>query len=83
MIGHEVLKWDVLDGGVLGAVIRCPECPCRDGTGCDGAGRLHRPYRLPGGAHIDAWGDADLLMPLLDRGQDRRSVGPQDPPPAP
>jgi hypothetical protein len=49
----EVLKWDVVDGGILGAVIRCPHCPCSPGFGCDGDGQLHREYRLPGGAKID------------------------------
>jgi hypothetical protein len=65
-VSAEVLRWDVIDGGLLGAVIRCPECPCRSGTGCDGQRELHRPYRLPGGAVIDTHRHAEALMPLLD-----------------
>ena len=65
----EVIEWDVLDGGVLGALIRCPDCPCIRGRGCDGDGVLHREYRLPGGAPIDVHGDADLLVQVLDRHQ--------------
>jgi len=65
----EVLKWDVVDGGILGAVIRCPHCPCSPGFGCDGDGQLHREYRLPGGAKIDLHADADVLMQLLDQGR--------------
>lgn len=63
----EVLQWDVMDGDVLGAIIRCPECPCRIGTGCDGTRRLFREYRLPGGATIDMFRDADILVNILDR----------------
>lgn len=61
-----VRQWDVIDGGLLGAVIECPECPCRRGMGCDGDGVLHRPYRLPGGAFIDVDRHAEALMSLLD-----------------
>jgi hypothetical protein len=66
VVSTEVLRWDVIDGGLLGAVIRCPECPCRSGTGCCGQRELHRPYRLPGGAFIDTHRHAEALMPLLD-----------------
>lgn len=40
----EVLAWDVIDGGVLGALVRCPDCPCSPGFGCDGDGQLFRPF---------------------------------------
>lgn len=66
-LAAEVIEWDVVDGGVLGALIACRECSCRSGTGCDGTGRLFRPYRLPGGAQIDLFRDADVLMTVLDR----------------
>jgi hypothetical protein len=62
-----VQAWDVLDGAVLGAVIKCPGCPCRPGLGCDGTGQLFRPYRLPGGAQIDLKRDADIFIQVLDR----------------
>lgn len=62
-----VLQWDVLNGDVLGAIVECSACPCRAGTGCDGTGRLHRPYQLPGGHQIDLYRDADLLVHVLDR----------------
>ena len=62
----EVIQWDVLDGGVLGALIRCPDCPCGPYLGCDGTRVLHRPYRLPGGAPIDLHRHAEALITLLD-----------------
>ncbi len=68
----EVLWWDVVDGGMLGALIRCRACPCRDGTGCDGTRVMFRGYRLPGGAPLDLYRDADLLVNVLDRSQPAR-----------
>lgn len=62
-----VMEWDVIDGGILGALVRCEECPCTSDRGCGGEGVLHRPYRLPGGAFVDVWGDADVLIEVLDR----------------
>ena len=40
-----VLKLDVVDGGILGAVVACDEC--------GGSGELHRPYQTPDGHRID------------------------------
>ena len=77
-----VLAWDVLDGDILGAVVECRACPCRSGTGCDGTRRLHRPYRLPGGAHIDLYRDADILVNVLDRAHQSDRAQPDDNPPA-
>lgn len=71
-MADEVVEWDVINGTFLGAVIRCPDCPCQPGEGCDGDGLLHRPYRLPGGAMLDVWSDADLYVALLDRDEERR-----------
>jgi hypothetical protein len=67
MPSDEVIEWDVLDGGLLGATIRCPDCPCLSGFGCDGDGALHRPYQLPGGAHLDLHRDGDLYFEVLCR----------------
>lgn len=73
----EVLEWDVIDGGILGALIRCPDCPTclppsavegSGGTGCEGDGKLFRPYRLHG-REIDLHRDAEALIALLDRKQ--------------
>lgn len=40
-----VKLWDVVDGGILGAVVPCHEC--------GGSGELHRPYRTPDGRLVD------------------------------
>lgn len=61
----EVIAWDVIDGGVLGANIRCPDCPCRSGLGCDGDGVLFRPYLLHG-RQIDLHRHAESLIGVLD-----------------
>ena len=63
-----VIRWDVTDGDILGALIQCDATPaCRVGRGCDGTGVLFRPYQLPSGAFIDLYRDADLLLRVLDR----------------
>lgn len=62
-----VIEWDTLNGDILGATVLCPDCPCDLSGTCSGSGRLHRPYRLPNGGFIDFYGDADVLMKLLDR----------------
>jgi hypothetical protein len=56
-----VVEWDVVDGGILGAVIECGGCAGKghypvsfDGSvfkwcvDCDRTGRLHRPYSVTG-----------------------------------
>jgi len=46
--GMVVTRWDVSDGGVLGAIILCTACrgdrEVRGCLVCDGTGELHRPY---------------------------------------
>ena len=64
-MNDEVIEWDVIDGGILGALIRCPDCPCVSGRGCDGDGVLFQPYHLHG-REIDLWGQAEILIALLD-----------------
>ncbi len=76
-----VLEWDVVDGGILGATVKCRDCPCGHGEGCDGTGRLHMPYGLPDGTVFDLHADADALMLLMDRAGHRRAfeAGEHDP----
>jgi hypothetical protein len=47
-IGTIVYEWDIVDGGILGAVIRCTDCIGRGCYVCSRSGVLHRPYRLFG-----------------------------------
>lgn len=60
-----VLEWDVVESGVLGALVTCHACALLgSSTGCEtcsGSGRLHREYRAPGGAHVDLHRTEDLL----------------------
>ncbi len=70
-----VVEWDVTNGDILGATVICPHCPCDLSGVCGGSGRLHRPYRLPGGGFIDLYADAPVLMRLLDR---QMQAQPQD-----
>lgn len=62
----EVIEWDVLNGDVLGALIRCPDCPCLPGSGCDGDLTVHRPYRMPSGHPIDLYRHAGILVQITD-----------------
>jgi hypothetical protein len=80
-----VREWDVIDGGLLGAVIVCPSCDGRSITGavvdacpeCDSDGTLHRPYRLPNGEPLDLWRDAEILIQIEPRSELPSSDEPQ------
>lgn len=64
-----VLEWGTIDGGILGATIKCVQCDGGRGDAdrckmCDGDGTLFQPYQLPNGAAIDLDRHAELLIQI-------------------